>query len=1102
MKRFLSGWLALCMILSLLPVQTFARSEAAEEVAEIAQEVLTEEVVEEAAEEETAEEIVEEVSEEPAEEIGQIGGISEEAANSGITSGKCGDDLTWDYADGTLTIEGTGEMWDIGAMLPPWEDYVYEITQIVVTEGVRSIGKQAFYGCDAVTQITLPEGLLKIDDAAFMGCYSVKQIVFPNTLTTIGKQAFYQCFGLEEVDIPAGVTQIGEAAFGICTELTCITVNSANQYYSSDENGYLFSKDKTVLYQVLNRASGSYTIPDSVTTIGDSAFEYCTNLTEIIIPDSVTEIGRCAFVECTSLSRVMIPDSVTEIGEFAFTKCLSLETIQLPSALERMEHCLFYWCDALESITIPDSVTEIGGRVFAQCESLKEIQLPSQLERIEYGAFEDCPALESITIPASVKFLGDQLFAPVNCSEGGVGEITFEGSLPEISATAFAGITATAYYPGDDRTWISSAMGNYGGSITWVPVGDTSERNIAVNETNFPDDNFRGYILAQDYGADGVLTPEELADVYEMHVSQKGIKNLTGIGYFWNLEELDCSWNQITELDLSNITGLNYLKCYGNQLSELDLQNNKALIELSCHGNNLTELDVSYLTNLMDLNCGSNQLTTLDVSKNTNLEYLACGYNQLTKLILGKNIRELHCTDNQLSSLDVSNLQALENLLCCRNKLTALDLSKNSNLRILECRDNKLKALDLSNNKKLTDLDCYHNKLTALNLSKNTKLVYLNCGNNKLKELNLSKNTKLESLDCSYNQLVCLDLSKNPRCSEISAYENSRQITLNEKNQFELSTLTGFDVSKASYWCEGKVSKNTLIAQGTRIQYDYQITDDYTESFHLEVKEYHYSSPKVKVKADSKTGGATLSWEDTGAVEYSIYRATSADGEYSFQKVTRATEEKVSVPAGKTYYFKIRAVYKYSKPIFSDAVKVTGKCAAPVVKAANVSSSGKIKLSWKKIEGAKEYKIYRATSKSGTYKLLKTTTSTSYTTGGTVGKTYYYKVKAIHKDSGANSAYSAIVSCTLDLARPNVSIKLKNGDPKLSWDKISGASKYYVYRATSKDGSYKKVKSTTKLTWTDTDAKAGKTYYYKVKAIHKNTSANSAYSSVDKIKAK
>ena len=182
------------------------------------------------------------------------------------------------------------------------------------------------------------------------------------------------------------------------------------------------------------------------------------------------------------------------------------------------------------------------------------------------------------------------------------------------------------------------------------------------------------------------------------------------------------------------------------------------------------------------------------------------------------------------------------------------------------------------------------------------------------------------------------------------------------------------------------------------------------------------------------------------------------------------------------------------------------KLKTPAPKATTVASSGKIKVSWPSVYKADKYEVYRATSKNGTYKKVKTTTSKSYTdTKATAEKTYYYKVKAIKAGNSAlNSAQSKYISKVCDLAKPVITVKRNSsGDPKVTWKKVSGADKYYVYRATSKSGKYTKVKTTTSKAYTDTKAKAGKTYYYKVKAVSTKTSdANSAYSAVKSCKAK
>jgi len=181
------------------------------------------------------------------------------------------------------------------------------------------------------------------------------------------------------------------------------------------------------------------------------------------------------------------------------------------------------------------------------------------------------------------------------------------------------------------------------------------------------------------------------------------------------------------------------------------------------------------------------------------------------------------------------------------------------------------------------------------------------------------------------------------------------------------------------------------------------------------------------------------------------------------------------------------------------------KLKTPAPKAATIASSGKIKVSWPAVYKADKYEVYRATNKAGKYTKVKTTTLKYYNdTKAVAEKTYYYKVKAIKADNTAlNSAQSKYVSKVCDLAKPVITVKRNSsGDPKVTWNKVSYADKYYVYRATKQGGTYTKVKTTTSKYYTDTKAKAGKTYYYKVKAVSTKTSdANSAFSTVKSCKA-
>ena len=181
------------------------------------------------------------------------------------------------------------------------------------------------------------------------------------------------------------------------------------------------------------------------------------------------------------------------------------------------------------------------------------------------------------------------------------------------------------------------------------------------------------------------------------------------------------------------------------------------------------------------------------------------------------------------------------------------------------------------------------------------------------------------------------------------------------------------------------------------------------------------------------------------------------------------------------------------------------KLEAPIATATNNAATGYVKLSWSAVANADQYKVYRAGTSNGTYKLMYTTKNLSYTnTSANAGYTYYYKVKAIaSRTADADSAFSTVVSRTCDCAAPVVKIALNSdGNPRLTWNSVTGAAKYTIYRSTDgKNFSY--YYSTTGKSFTNISATAGTTYYYKVMAISARTSyANSAYSNVVSITAK
>jgi hypothetical protein len=200
------------------------------------------------------------------------------------------------------------------------------LTSVTIPDSVTSIGERAFSECTSLTSVTIPDSVTSIGEQAFSECTSLTSVTIPDSVTSIGEQAFSECTSLTSVTIPDSVTSIGDGAFASCTSLTGIWVAEGNNDYSSDASGVLFNKDKITLVQCPGTFR-EYTIPDSVTSIGEQAFMGCSSLTSVTIPDSVTSIHWGAFYDCTSLTSVTIPDSVTSIGAWAFRDCTSLTDV-------------------------------------------------------------------------------------------------------------------------------------------------------------------------------------------------------------------------------------------------------------------------------------------------------------------------------------------------------------------------------------------------------------------------------------------------------------------------------------------------------------------------------------------------------------------------------------------------------------------------------------------------------------------------------------------------------------------------------------------------------------------------------------------------------
>ena len=347
---------------------------------------------------------------------------TDDVLNSTTTvTGQCGDNMTYTLSltDGTLIIDGTGDMYNYtSSSLAPWYVYRSYITNITISDEATGIGSYAFYKCLSLTSVTIPDGV-----------------------TSIGDYAFYKCTSLTSITIPDGVISIGNHAFSYCSNLTSITVSVGNTAYVS-VNGVLYTYDMTeLIYYPAGKTDTSFTIPKSVTSIGNYAFESCISLTNVTFGDNsaLTSIGSYAFYYCSSLTSINIPDGVTSIGDYAFYYCYNLTSITFGdnSALTSIGNYAFYLCDNLTSITFSDNsaLTSIGDYAFCGCSSLTSINIPDGVTSIGDYAFSGCDNLTSITFGdnSALTSIGNSAFK--SCTS--LTSITIPNSVTNIGSSAF-----------------------------------------------------------------------------------------------------------------------------------------------------------------------------------------------------------------------------------------------------------------------------------------------------------------------------------------------------------------------------------------------------------------------------------------------------------------------------------------------------------------------------------------------------------------------------------------------------------------------------------------------------------------------------------------
>ncbi len=336
----------------------------------------------------------------------------QEGVKTQDSSGTCGEQVSWTLTeDGTLTISGTGVMYDYSSVNRSPFYYNETITSVIIEDGVTNIGNDMFDNCSELRSITIAKSVTSIGDKAFTSCVGLTDITLPKEMRIIGEHAFDLCTALKSIRIPEGVTTIGRYAFDNCEGLETViiprTVTSleAGAFYNCISLTEIIIPDTITSIQasLFARCASLTTvkIPENVTSIGNMAFQYCDSLSSITIPEKVTFIGNYAFGSCPNLTSITIPDNVISIGTYAFNACPSLKEVTIGKKVRVIGRNAFFGNTALEEVILPDSLVTIQRNVFESCTNLKKVVIPKSVTTIQANVFKDCDQLTLYVYPDS-----------------------------------------------------------------------------------------------------------------------------------------------------------------------------------------------------------------------------------------------------------------------------------------------------------------------------------------------------------------------------------------------------------------------------------------------------------------------------------------------------------------------------------------------------------------------------------------------------------------------------------------------------------------------------------------------------------------------------
>lgn len=888
---------------------------------------------------------------------------------------------------------------------------------------------------------------------------TVKNKNMPYDVTRIETDAFADGVNITSVQIPAKVTFIGSNAFSNCINLSQINIPYG---VAGIENGTFYG----------NTSLKNIVLPDTITYIGRSAFEGNEKLTSVNIPEGVKSIGISAFMDCISLTSIVIPEGVTSIEDKTFQNCLQLTRVILPDSITRIGNYAFYNCGNLKNIHLSDEITSIGEYAFYSCTSLASIKIPAGVIQIDNRVFLNCTGLTKVRIHDNVTSIGDFAFynnssltslnLPKNLISIGKFAFTMSDNLRPLTIPLSVTSIGAGEYP---YTGVFVYKNSYAEEYFAKNYPEYYQIiNLSLKEMFFPEE-VRNIQVGDTVSLKPVFYPvfsSEITNSIQWTSSDSSVVSVDSKGVIKGISEGEADITAVMgkyEAKVHIIAGGEVVNPTAIELSQSHMELKKgefARLSVNFTPAETTKQSVSWITsddsvvtvdNGILYAKGTGKATIKAVAGSVAAEAEIIVYNPLKEIYSDYDEIRLNKGEGKKISVSFEPVDTTDSKsvtwTSSDDSIVTID---NGNIKAVKPGEARI----IASVGELTHTISVRVMAPTKSVSLSQTKVSLTSGQKE------SVNLTILPEDATDDVIIT---SSDPAVATFS----DGVITAKKRGKTTIQVVSGsctasVDVTVASDIKSIKLNKSALnlkFGQSTTLAVTFtptKIFDDKTITWS--------SSNKNVVKVDSK-GKITTTGIGTAKI-------TAVAGEN--KKAVATVTVKLAVPAS------MKSV------------------------SAGINST---KVTWKAVNGASGYQLYRATSKTGTYKLVKDTTAKSFNDKGlTTGKTYYYKVRAYRKQSNKKvyGSFTSVVSAKPIPPTPGNAklVKVSSGKVSFTWNKVASVSGYEIYRSSSKTKNFSKVKTTTSLHYINYGLTKGRTYYYKVRA-YKMVGTKKVYSNFTKV---